>query len=227
MHRNAMNAVAHLCGRIRNILRMQSPVNWFPTGARVITAKRARRRDCNKNPFPIAGIQKNGVQAHAAGSGLPKRSRTVAAQSGKFLPGLTAVGRAEQGGVFDTGINSIRIVERRFQMPDSFELPGMRLAVIPLMGSERFTGLSRSVVNKLVALALGRPFGRRSRLAGRRPWLEPRPAAVVGALNNLPEPTAGLRRVNAVPIRGRTFDVIDLPSGKMRTTYVPFFALSI
>src|SRR5207247_6180192 len=113
-----MNAVAHLRVWIGNILRVQSPVNWFPTGARVITAKRARSGDCDKNPFAIAGIQKNCVQAHAAGSGLPKRPRTVATQSGKFLPGLTAVGRAEQGGIFDAGINSIRIVERSFQMPD-------------------------------------------------------------------------------------------------------------
>jgi len=112
-------------------------------------------------------------------------------------------------------------------MPDSFELPRMRLAVIPLMSSERFAGLSRSVVKKLVALAFGNPFGRRSRLAGRRSRLDPRLAAVVGALNNLPEPTAGLRRVNAARVRDRTFNVIDFPSGKIRATNVPFFPLSI
>src|SRR5215212_8839061 len=109
-------------------------------------------------------------------------------------------------------------------MPDSFELPWMWSAVVPLMGRERFTGFSRSVIHKLIALAHRHPFGRGNRKTRRRSRLEPRLAAVVGALNNLSKPAAGLRRVNAARIRGRTLNVIDLPSGKVRPTDIPFFA---
>ena len=51
------------------------------------------------------------VQTHAARAGLPLRSRTVAAQTGKLLARLTAVGRAKQRGIFDAGVNSVGIVE--------------------------------------------------------------------------------------------------------------------
>src|SRR5215213_2514299 len=112
-------------------------------------------------------------------------------------------------------------------MPDTFELPWMRSAVIKLMRGQRFTGFLRRVVNKFIALAYRHPVGRSRRRAGGRSGLKPRLAGVVGALNNLTKPAAGLRRVNAVRVRGRTFHVINLPSGKMRTTNVPFFPFSI
>src|SRR5207253_1224434 len=52
-------------------------------------------------------------------------------------------------------------------------------------------------------------------------------AAVIGALDNLPEPAAGLRGVNAVGTRGRSFHVINLPAGKMRAADGPFFAFAV
>src|SRR6266511_2419881 len=112
-------------------------------------------------------------------------------------------------------------------MPDSFELPWMCSAVIPLMRRERFAALSRSVVNKLITLTFWHPIRRGSRFAGGRSRLEPSLAAVVRALNDLSKPAAGLRRVNAVGIRGRTINVIDLPSGEVRATNVPLFTFSI
>src|ERR1044072_5618190 len=112
-------------------------------------------------------------------------------------------------------------------MPDAFELPWMWRAVVPLMRRERFAALSASVVNKLIALTHRHSFGRGNRQAGGRTRLKPRLTAVVRALNDLSQPAAGLRCVNAVRIGGRTFDVIDLPSGKVRATDVPFFTFSI
>src|SRR5215217_3111241 len=100
-------------------------------------------------------------------------------------------------------------------------------AVVPLMCRERFTGFSRSVIHKLIALTGRHPFGRGNRQTGRRSGLEPRLAAIVRTLNDLSKPAAGLRRVYAVRIHGRTLNVIDLPSGKVRPTDVPFFAFSI
>src|SRR5215213_7658557 len=101
MHGDVMNAMAHLSGRVRNVLRVQPLIDWFPRRAAVVTAKRTRRRDGNKDSLLIPRVQQNTVQAHAAGARLPLRSRAVAAQTRKFLPGLTAVVRAKQGGIFN------------------------------------------------------------------------------------------------------------------------------
>ena len=151
----------------------------------------------------IARIQKDRVQAHSAGARLPARPRAVAAQSGKLLPGLPAVGGAEQGGVFHSGVDRVRIGQRRFQMPDALELPRMRRAVVPLVRA------GNAVVDELVVHRL------------------PRLAAVVRALDHLPEPAAGLRCVQPVRVGGRSLDVVDLPAGKMRTADVPLFALAV
>ena len=125
----------------------------------------------------IAGIDQDRVQAHSAGARLPVWPRAVAAQSGQLLPRLSAVGRAEQGGVFNAGVDRVRIGQRRFEMPDALELPGMRRAVVPLVRA------GNAVVCELVA--------------DRLPGL----AAVVGALDDLSEPAAGLRRIQ--PVRDR------------------------
>jgi len=47
----------------------------------------------------------------------------------ELLPALPAVFGAEQRRVLDPGINCVRIGERRFEMPDPLELPGMWRAV--------------------------------------------------------------------------------------------------
>src|SRR5665213_2787915 len=98
-------------------------------------------------------------------------------------------------------------------MPDSFELPRMLRPVIPLMGSERPAGFRGCVVSKLVAVSFGRT--RNGLFTGRRSWLMPGLAAIVGALNDLPEPSAGLRREDAIRISGRSLHVVNLPSSEM------------
>src|SRR5512132_208342 len=152
MHRDVMDAVAHLCRRIGNVLRAQTLIDRFPCCAAVISAKRTRSGDGNNNALAIARIQQNRVQAHAAGAWLPLRSRAMTAQTRQFVPGHTAVTRPKQRGIFNARIDAVRIVERRFEMPDSFELPWVWSAVIPLMRCQRLPGFFRSVVNKLIAL---------------------------------------------------------------------------
>ena len=93
----------------------------------------------------------------------------MAAQSGDLLPRLAAVGRAKQGGVFNPGVDCVRIGKRRLEMPDSLEFPGMGRAVVPLMRAWC------AVVHELVTHRL--------------PCL----AAIVGALDQLPEPVGELR----------------------------------
>src|SRR5436309_10262601 len=112
-------------------------------------------------------------------------------------------------------------------MPDAFELPGMLRAVVPLVGRERLTGLRTRIVDELVALTFRRAVWSRRRLAGRCPRLVPGFAAVIGALDDLPEPAAGLRCVDAVGSKRRTLHVIDLPPGKVGAADVPPLAFAV
>src|SRR5258708_35449413 len=112
-------------------------------------------------------------------------------------------------------------------MPDSFEFPRMLVAVVPHMGRKRLARFWRDVVRELIALALRHPFWSRRRLARRQPRLEPRFPAVIRPLNDLPKPTAGLRRINPVRIHRRPLEVIHFPPRKMRSTYLPFLPLRI
>src|SRR5438105_15619570 len=124
------------------------------------------------------------MQTHTAGARRPVGRRLVLAQAGKLLPALAAVGGAEDGGVLDPGIDRVRVAEGRFQVPDTLELKRPRRAVIVLVGA----GLA--LVHELVAHRL------------------PGLPAVVGALDQLPEPAGRLRGIDAVRIGGSTLDVI-------------------
>ena len=143
------------------------------------------------------------MQAHSAGARLPLGPRAVAAEAGEFLPRKAAVAGMEQGGVFHAGIDGIGIGERRFEMPDAFELPGMRRAVVPLVRA------GDALVDELVAHGL------------------PGPAAVVAALDHLPEPAAGLRGVEPIGIDGRAFQMVDLPAAEERAVDAPLLALAV
>src|SRR6185436_18185726 len=52
-------------------------------------------------------------------------------------------------------------------------------------------------------------------------------AAIARTLDQLSEPAAALRRIQAVLVGGRAFDVIHLPAREVRTTDVPFLALAV
>src|ERR1017187_8261966 len=119
------------------------------------------------------------------------------AQSGQFVPCSGAIGRTKKGGVLNPCVDRVRIGEGRLQVPDALELPWMRRAVVPLVGS----GNAR--VSEFVAHGL------------------PGLASIVRALDQLSEPAGGLRRVQPVRIGGGSLQVIDLPACKMRTADVP------
>src|SRR2546425_13359829 len=138
-----------------------------------------RSGDGDVDPFGIARIEKDCVQAHPASPGLPFGPCAVAAQSGELVPSFRAVGRAEQGGVFNPGVDGIRIGQRGFKMPDPLELPRVLRAVVKLMRGEGFAGFLRSVVNELVAFAFGHALWRGGRLAGGCAGLVPGFAAVI------------------------------------------------
>src|SRR5579884_170034 len=94
-------------------------------------------------------------------------------------------------------------------MPDAFELPGVLRAIIPLMRA------GNAVVNKFVAFAFGHAVGA-SQFFGAAPRRVPGFTAVIGALNDLAKPAAGLRGVNSVRSHGRPSLLIRRGSRKMR-----------
>src|SRR5882672_2200764 len=149
----------------------QPLVDRPPRLAGIIGPEGACSRDRDVHLVRMARIDENRVQTHPAGAWRPVWARTVLAEPGEFLPRLSAIGCAEQGSVFDPGVNSVRIVQRWFEMPDSLELPGVRRPVVPLMSA------GNAVVHKFVSDGL------------------PRLSRIVRALDLLPEPAAGLRRI--------------------------------
>ena len=191
VHGDAVHAVADLGLRVRDDSRSAGPwligCHVWPPSSR---AEGAGRGDGDEDALGIAGVEEDGVQAHAAGARLPAGPGAVAAQPGQLLPGLPAVGGAEQGGIFHAGINRVGIVRRRLKMPDAVELPRMRRAVVPLVRA------GHALVHELVA--------------DRLPGL----AAIVGALDDLPKPAAGLRGVEAVGFDGRAFQMVNLPAAE-------------
>ena len=124
---------------------VQPLVDRLPGLAAVVGAEGAGGRDGDEDPLRVAGIEEDGVQAHAAGARLPVGTGAVAAQAGQLLPGLAAVGRAEERRVFDAGVDRVGIGQRRLEMPDPLELPRMRRAVVPLVRA------GNAVVDELVA----------------------------------------------------------------------------
>ena len=178
VHGDAVDAVADLGVGSGMYSECRPRLIGFQVAAAVVGAERARGRDGDEDPVR----DRSGRAGWCAGTCRPRRAASAApsswlAQPGQLLPGLAAVGRAEQGGVLDAGVDGVRVGQRRLEVPDALELPGVRRAVVPLVGA------GHAVVGELVADRL------------------PRLAAVVGALDHLPEPAAGLRRVE--PVRDR------------------------
>src|SRR6266852_5883009 len=114
------------------------------------------------------------------------------------MPVLSAVRGAEERGVFHSGINHVRVVERRLQMPDTLEFPSMLRTIVPLVGRQRLPGFRRRVVDEFIAFGFGHAFRSGGRLTGRSSRLMPGLAAVVRALDDLPEPAARLRCIDSI-----------------------------
>ena len=203
MHGDVVHAVTDVGIRVGKLIwRLQTLVDRQPRLAAIVGAEGARGRDGDDDPIGVVRIEDDGVQAHAAGARLPEVPFDFA-QARKLVPALPAVGRAEQRRVFDSGVDRVGIGQRRFEMPDAGELPGVLRAVVPLVRA------GDAVVDELVA--------------DRLPGL----AAVVGALHRLPEPTAGLRGIEPVRIDRRALEVVHLPAREVGTADVPPFALLI
>ena len=138
MHRDAMDAMADLRVWIWNVLRVQPAIDRFPSLSAIVRPKRSGRRDRDVNSLRVFRIEKDRVQTHAARARLPFRTGIAAAQTGQFMPRFAAVFRFEYRGVFHARVDVVRIVKRRFQMPDTLEFPRMLGAVVPLVRRDWF-----------------------------------------------------------------------------------------
>ena len=179
VHRDAVHAVPDLGVAVGDAFGVQTAVRGLPRLAAVVGAEHAGRRDRDEHAVGVGRIDHDRVQAHAAGARLPRRPRTVLAQSGELVPLVAAVDGAEQRRVLDAGEHRVGVGGRRFEVPHARELPRVRRAVVPLVRS------GNALVAELVA--------------DRRPRL----AAVVGALDQLTEPARRLRRVQPVRVNRR------------------------
>src|SRR5258708_104486 len=102
----------------------------------------------------------------------------------------------------------------------------MLFSIVELMRGEGFPSFLGSVVDKLIALALGHS-SRAGLFARRRARLYPSLAAVIRALNDLPKPTAGLGCIDAIRAHRRPLGVVHLPAGEVWAADVPLFALAV
>ena len=57
---------------------------------------------------------------------------------------FAAIGRSEDGRIFDAGVDRIRIRQRRLQVPDALELPRMLRPVVPLVRRQRLAAPATS-----------------------------------------------------------------------------------
>src|SRR5262249_32150942 len=117
---------------VRDTFGPQAAVHRSPRLTGIVSPECASGRDGDEEPLWMARVQHDRVQAHPTGARLPQMPLR-ATQFGKLLPGLPAVGRVEQGGIFYPSVDCIWIGQRRFEMPDALELPGTWCAIIPLM----------------------------------------------------------------------------------------------
>jgi hypothetical protein len=116
---------------------------------------------------------------------------------GKLMPALTAIIGAEEGRVFNASIKHIWIRQRRFQVPDSCEFPGVLGAIVVLVSARV------ALVEKFVADCL------------------PGPTTVFRTLNDLSEPTGGLRNVQSICVDRGASHVVDLPATEVWTINLP------
>src|ERR1700756_5212909 len=111
-------------------------------------------------------------------------------------------------------------------MPDALKFPGMLLAIVKLVSGKLFTGFGGRIVYEFVALALGHTVWT-GRFTRGRSGLVPRLAPIIGALDDLPKPAAGLRSIDAIRIGRRAFEVIQFPACQVRAADLPVFAFAV
>src|SRR5712692_1800190 len=203
VHRDAMDAMAYLSVLIGHRVGVQSTVRGAPRIAGVVGPEDTGGRYGDEHPVGVRRIHDDGVQAQTARARRPARCRLMGTEGRQLAPALATVGRLEKRGVLDARVYRVGVALRRFQVPDALELPGMRGAVVPGVRARR------ALIGELVADGL------------------PGLAAIVRALQDLAEPTAGLGGIQPVGVSRRSLEVIDLPAREMGALDLPLLPCRI
>src|SRR5215471_20903819 len=124
-------------------------------------------------------------------------------QPGELAPGHAPIDRLVQRRVLRPGVHGIRVGRGRLQVPDPLELPGPLRAVIPEVRA-RVADVAEVVADRL-------PAG----------------PAVIGPLDQLPEPPRVLRRVQPVRVNRRPLHVVYLPPTEVWAGYRPLLPLAV
>src|SRR5262249_60814384 len=114
-----------------------------------------------------------------------------------------------------------------FQCADALKFPGMLCSVVPLIFSKGFPGSGRRAVKEFSAFPLRESIRSRHGFSRRCSGLVPGLTAIVRSLDDLAEPSAGLRHIDTVWIQRGSLHVVDLPAGEVRTANIPPITLAV
>src|SRR5713101_9976676 len=109
MHGDAVDAVADLSVRVRNVAGAQSLVDRPPRLAGVLSPEDPCRRNRAEHPFRVAWVDQDGVQTQSAGARRPARRGLVGPEALQLVPGLAGIACLEDGRVLDARVNRVRI----------------------------------------------------------------------------------------------------------------------
>jgi hypothetical protein len=204
MHRDAVHAVADLGVRDRGCARSAAPVDRRHVCAAVVAAEAAGGGDGDGDALRFGGSSRI-VCRHMPPAPGCQCAPAAVAQAGSSCQVCAAVGRAEERRVLDAGVDGVGIRQRRLEVPDALELPGVRRAVVPLRCVPDLAVVGELVADRIPTCgrrrrSAGSP-GRTSRSTARRrsDWDRRRALQVV----DLPAPEALASLVRIVPAARR------------------------
>src|SRR5829696_4071108 len=105
MHIDAMDAVTHLRILVGDLSRTESLVDRLPGTAAVGGPEGARSGDRHREAVGVDWMLEDRVQAHAAGPGLPLRTRVVLTQGRQLCPLPASIDGLEKSRILGTGVD--------------------------------------------------------------------------------------------------------------------------
>ncbi len=95
VHGDVVDAVADFGGGVGNVFAVEALVDGLPGEAGVVAAEGSGGGDGDDDAVGVGGVKNDGVEAEAAGTGVPLGAGFGGAEAGEFVPGGAAVGGLE------------------------------------------------------------------------------------------------------------------------------------
>jgi len=124
VHGDVVDTVATSAVGFGDVFGVEAFVDGLPGLAGVVGAEGSCGGDGDDDAVGIGGVEENGVEAEAAGSGLPVWAGFGGAEAGEFCPAGSGVGGFEEACVFSSCIHGVGVGERGLEVPDALELQG-------------------------------------------------------------------------------------------------------